>query len=213
MQEMVQNKVVIVDETIMFHNKRWKKPREAFVFLVKHQRELPMLLRVALVLAYKKLRGQKISVPSILKDFRELQRYKDEIYNFIALEDSNDELVALLKRIKLQGTKIIFTISMMKESVDYNKQLHKEIFDLFDEIILTAAIKKNKKEVAYYKAVYALVTTKMHDNNPSILVIDSKKEHVTAANQVTATMQGCLFDSIENIENYLVEKNYVKGSV
>ena len=48
--------IVIVDERVLFSTKRWKKPREAFVFLVKHQKELPMLTRIAIVLAYKKIR-------------------------------------------------------------------------------------------------------------------------------------------------------------
>jgi len=201
--EMSQSRAVIVDETIVFHTKRWKKPREAFVFLVKHQREFPMMLRVALVLSYKKLRGQKLSVPVVLKEFRELQRYKDEIYNFIALEDPCDEVVELLKLLKLQGIKIVFTTTMMKESLDYNKELYREIFELFDQIVFVPAIQKSKSDKEYYFLLANLI------DSDCVLLVDTKKECVDLANQKELNMQGLLFSSAEHLEKNLIENNYL----
>lgn len=206
-QELDHAKIVVIDEALVFHNKRWKKPREAFVFLVKHQREFPMLLRVALVLAYKKLRGQKLSVGTVLKEFRELQKYKDEIYNFIALEDPHDELVEVLKKLKSRDVKLVFTTSMMKESCDYNKQIHKDIFDLFDDVLFVSGIKMHKLQKEYYQKVRSLIDQQGNYSDTSdVTFVDNKEEYVVAAQQPEMNMQGLLFSSAEALEKDCVEK-------
>ncbi len=212
-QELDHAKIVVIDEALVFHNKRWKKPREAFVFLVKHQREFPMLLRVALVLAYKKLRGQKLSVGIVLKEFRELQKYKDEIYNFITLEEPDEELIEVLKKLKLQGIKLVFTTSMMKESCDYNKQIHKDIFDLFDDVLFVSGIKMHKLQKEYYHELRSMINEKYKPSDaPELILIDT---NVSAAQQPEIKMQGLLFSSVEALEKDCVEKFTlpVKGSL
>ena len=143
-QDVVVTKKVLVvaGDGVVFKNKMWKKQRDTLVFALRHYNELPLMIFTSIGLAYKALRRQKLTVASVLQSFPALEHYKHEIYDFITFENPNQEVIALLKKLKEQGFLLVFAAPIIQESYDYNKQLRPDIFSLFDVFLLITHFKQ-----------------------------------------------------------------------
>lgn len=198
----LDSECVVIDERVLFGTKRWKKPREAFVFLVKHQRELPYLTRVGIVLAYKKMRGETLSVARVLKEFKELERYKDEVYEFIALENPYEPAIEVLKELHALGKKVFFVTATLPESYEYNKQLFADVFALCDDVIFVSP-SLGMYDMEYFSEVQNQVSKKTQNHLQKVLYLDAKKEKHALKNRNHAAKYGVRCISVEMLEKEL----------
>lgn len=203
---------------VIVKSKKWKRHQEVALFVGKHLYELPMIVKVGLKLLYKRYKHEKITMQGVFHEFPELETYREDIYNFITLQDPVDAIIKLLKRLKEEGYLLVLASNMASDTYEYNKKKCPELLDFFDFHFLASEENGSKVDdqlgcdqvfISKSKSNYFV---KMREkinayanvgNDMEILFIDDRVHNIEAANKTHFNIRGILPEELENECNAL----------
>lgn len=192
---------------VIVKSKKWKREQEVALFVYNHWFELPMIVKIAIKLLYKRYNKEKITVARVLQEFPELEKYRENIYNFITLQEPIDEMIELLKSLKEQGYVVVLASNMAPDTFEHNKNKKPELLDFFDFHFLASDEHGSKVDdqlsyaqlfIAKNKSSYfAKLREKINDyadvtDDTEIFFIDDRIQNVQAANESNLNIRGFL---------------------
>ncbi len=197
---------------VIVKSKKWKRQQDVALFIVKHFYELPMIVRIAIKLIYKRYKHEKITVAKVLQEFPELEKYREDIYNFITLQEPVEPIIELLKQLKECGYLIVLASNMAPDTFEHNMKKRPELLEFFDFHFLASEENGSKvDDQLSYDAVFIAknknnyfvqLREKVNEyagvsNDMEILFIDDRIENVQAANAANLNIRGIVPEELE----------------
>ncbi len=204
-------KVVAFDcHGVVFKSLPWNVHKEIGRFMWNHYEALPLGLYLAPQILYFCLSESLITVEGLLKKFPVLEKYRDEIYGFVKLQGLNEDVVALIKKLREQGVIIVLASNIHVDALVYNKKLMPEIFELFDILYTCAESNGNyKSEKNYFEHLYTYLSTQLEEHNLCIAYIDDDYSAIKSLEMIQRPIQGFHFTTSQKLENALHEFVYL----
>ena len=169
-------------------------------------------------IAAKAIAGQNLSIESILRDFPHLEKYEDEMYGCMnVLDQPNEETIAILKKLKQQGVKLVLASNMHEDSFEINKsRLKPELFELFDFYHIAGEKNGRKPDPGYYKNLRRRIEKKICNKedecikNMNVVFTDDLQENIEGSKQADVGIHGVHFSKAKKFEEDLTQRNFMK---
>ncbi len=206
-------KVLAIDYHGVIVDPQWRKLAWCSTKIAgRNFTDLPNMVMPGVKIGKKYVYGQELTLESIFRDVPYLEKYEDEIYECMnVLEQPNEETIAILKRLKQQGVKLVLASNMHEDSFKINKsRLKPELFELFDFYHIAGEKNGRKPDPIYYKNLRRRMEKKLCKNDDECITTmkaaftDDLQENIEGSQIADVGIEGVHFTGAHKLEEDLV---------
>lgn len=174
-------------------------------------REVPEVLMITGKTLTLHFRGREISLQALIQQYPLLANYEQMIYEVATMATYNQDVIALLKKLKENDVILVLASNTSADLIDYLKENNADVFGLFDLFCIGTDKDGKKPSVQYFTKLRDMINNyAMLSNEDAIVLVDFSEKNVKTAMECSdLNIQALQFSSAQELEEELTELGYL----